>query len=88
MAAEGGRGHILNDPLFTQAKQSLTACMRVENPKVEGLTKILNQQLEANPNSRIIVFTQYRDTVKAVLRRLEKRHQHRRGGIRAVHDKS
>jgi len=74
MAAEGSKGHksILNDPLFMEAKQNLAACMRVENPKVQELTKILNQQLEANPNSRIIVFTQYRDTVKAVLKRLEK----------------
>lgn len=74
MAAEGSRGHksILNDPLFKQAKQNLTACMRVENPKVEELTKILNWQIEANHNSRTIIFTQYRDTVKALLKRLEK----------------
>lgn len=74
MALEGSRGHksILIDPLFTQAKQNLTACMQVENPKVEELIKILNHQLEAKPKSRIIVFTQYRDTVKAILKRLEK----------------
>jgi len=74
MAAEGSRGHksILNDPLFMQARQNLTACMRVENPKVEELIRILNQQLEANSKSRTIVFTQYRDTVKATLKKLEK----------------
>jgi len=74
MATEGSRGHksILNDPLFMQAKQHLTSCMKVENPKVQELIKVLNQQIEANPNSRTIIFTQYRDTVKAVLKTLEK----------------
>lgn len=74
MALEGSRGHksIENDPLFMQAKQKLKACLAFENPKVEELIKTLNHQLEANPKSRIIVFTQYRDTVKAILKRLEK----------------
>jgi len=74
MVVEGSRGHksIVDDPLFIQAKQYLTACMRVENPKVQELIKISSQQVGANPNSRAIIFTQYRDTVKTVLRELER----------------
>ena len=74
MALEGSRGHrsIVDDPLFMQAKQKLNACLAVENPKVEELIKTLSQQLETNSKSRIIVFTQYRDTVKAILKRLKK----------------
>jgi Fanconi anemia group M protein len=74
MAFEGSRGHksIVNDPLFNEAKQKLKACMAVENPKMAELVKVLNQQLQVKPNSRLIVFTQYRDTVRSILKHLGK----------------
>ncbi|MEM2905443.1 MAG: helicase-related protein [Candidatus Bathyarchaeia archaeon] len=73
MAQEGSRGHksILDDPLFEEVRRSLAASLSVENPKVQELMRTLSEQLEVNPASRMIVFTQYRDTVKAILRRLE-----------------
>jgi Fanconi anemia group M protein len=72
MAMEGSRGHksILNDPLFIEARKALRSCMAAENPKVKELVKVLEGQLQAKPDSRLIVFTQYRDTVNALLKAL------------------
>ena len=74
MAFKGSRGHksILNDPLFMQAKQKLKQCLQIENPKMTELTRVLTGQIEVKPNSRLIVFTQYRDTVLSILRTLGK----------------
>ena len=73
MALQGSRGHksILNDPLFIQAKHALKACASVENPKMTELIKVLNSRLEAKPELRLIVFTQFRDTVRTILKTLK-----------------
>ncbi|MEM2498102.1 MAG: helicase-related protein [Candidatus Nezhaarchaeales archaeon] len=73
MAEEGSRGHksILNDPLFTEAKIYTTQALATPNPKVEELKRILQEQFNAKPDSRLIVFSQYRDTVDMILKRLE-----------------
>jgi Fanconi anemia group M protein len=60
----------LNDPLFIEARKALRSCMAAENPKVKELVKVLEGQLQAKPDSRLIVFTQYRDTVNALLKAL------------------
>jgi len=74
MAAEGSRGHksILNDPYFIQAKMELKNCLAVENPKVRELAKILEEQLKAKPETRVIIFTQYRDTVNMIVKALQR----------------
>ncbi len=74
MALEGSRGHksILNDPAFIQARQMLRGCMQIENPKMTELVKVLKDQLEAKQASGLIVFTQYRDTVRTILKALKK----------------
>jgi len=74
MIIEGSRGHksIMNDQLFREAERSLKQCLKVENPKIAELTKVLTRQLEAKPDSRLIVFTQYRDTVRSILKALRK----------------
>ena len=73
MALEGSRGHksILNDPLFIQARRKLEQCLKTENPKMAELIRVLKRQITAKPSSRMIVFTQYRDTVKAILQHLK-----------------
>ncbi len=38
----------------------------VEHPKLELARKIVSEQLEGNPDSRVIVFTNYRDTAEIV----------------------
>jgi len=74
MALEGSRGHksIVQDPLFRQIEQKLRKCLEIENPKMVELVQVLKGQLHAKPDSRLIVFTQYRDTVKNIMEKLGK----------------
>ncbi len=52
---------------------------RVENPKLDALRVIVRKQLSENPNSRIIVFTHFRETSQIVAEALNEV-----PGIRAV----
>ncbi len=61
---------IMEDPKFRQAIQALEE-LKVEHPKPAMVRKILHQQIEAKPESRIMVFTNYRDTASALLRLLK-----------------
>lgn len=73
MSMEGGRGYksILNDPLFIEARKSLRKCMSTENPKVKEPVKVL-EAFQAKPDLRLIVSTQYRGTVNALIKALNK----------------
>jgi Fanconi anemia group M protein len=73
MAEEGSRGHqyIVNHPLFAEAKIYMNQSLSLPNPKIEKLKELLTEQLTVNPKSRIIVFTQYRDTVNMILDRVK-----------------
>lgn len=73
MAEEGSRGHkaILQNPAFQEVEGLLYSCLWDGNPKIAMLQKLLRDQLKTNPNSRIIIFTQYRDTVRSILKALE-----------------
>ena len=61
---------IMEDPKFRQAMQALGE-LKVEHPKPAMVRKILTEQIEARPESRIMVFTNYRDTASALLRFLK-----------------
>ncbi|WP_422586562.1 DEAD/DEAH box helicase [Methanothrix sp.] len=61
---------IMEDPKFRQAMQALEV-LKVEHPKPAMVRKILTEQIEAKPESRIMVFTNYRDTASALIRFLK-----------------
>ncbi len=61
---------IMQDPKFRQAMAALQQ-MTVEHPKPAAVKKILQDQIEAKPDSRIMVFTNYRDTASALLKMLK-----------------
>jgi Fanconi anemia group M protein len=61
---------IMEDPKFRQAMQALEE-LKVEHPKPAMVRKILTEQIEAKPESLIMVFTNYRDTASALLRFLK-----------------
>ena len=42
----------------------------IDHPKLDAVEKVVVEQLRMNPTSRVIVFTQYRDTVSKVVERL------------------
>ena len=52
--------------LLVQAKEG-----GIDHPKMEKLKEIIRRQLEEKPNSKIIVFTNYRDTGKKIVEELE-----------------
>jgi Fanconi anemia group M protein len=42
----------------------------VDHPKLDAVERVVTEQLGMNPASRIIIFTQYRDTVSKIVERL------------------
>ena len=61
---------IMQDPRFRRVMVAL-ADLKVEHPKPAAARKMLLEQIEANPDSRIMVFTNYRDTATALLQFLK-----------------
>lgn len=62
---------LVKDARFQQARTLLYG-MELDHPKLEKLVPILRQQFLAKPDSRIIVFTHYRDTCDIVTQMFEK----------------
>ena len=58
------------DPKFRQAMDALQT-LEVEHPKPAAVKKILLEQILARPESRIMVFTNYRDTASSLLKFLK-----------------
>jgi len=61
---------IMQDPRFRQAMNALQET-KVEHPKPAAVRKILQDQISAKPDSRIMVFTNYRDTASSLLKYLK-----------------
>jgi Fanconi anemia group M protein len=57
---------IMQDPRFRRIMEALEK-LDVEHPKPAAVKRILHEQLEANPQSRIMVFTNYRDTATSLI---------------------
>lgn len=57
---------IMQDPRFRHIMDAL-ANLKVEHPKPAAVRRILNEELEANPQSRVMVFANYRDTATSLL---------------------
>mgnify|MGYP001772710264 CR=1 FL=1 len=70
--AERSRSHTIlaSDPDY-EALSYLVDKVKDEHPKLLMLKKLLSEQLASNPNSRVIVFTQYRDTAKHIVEALK-----------------
>lgn len=61
---------LVKDARFQQARTLLYG-MKREHPKLDKIVPIVKQQLLAKPDSRVIVFTHYRDTCDLVTQKLE-----------------
>jgi Fanconi anemia group M protein len=62
---------LLNDPEYRQFK-TLVEATSLEHPKAELLKHIVKEQLWGKPTSRMLVFTQYRDTASHLVEELKK----------------
>lgn len=70
----GKAGHrtIVSELVSNGIYRALDSGNLEDHPKVEVLEKLVLEQLSSNPSSRIIVFTQYRDTSTYLATRLSK----------------
>jgi len=57
---------IMQDPKFRRICQALKE-LNVEHPKPAEVRRILLEQIQAKPDSRIMVFTNYRDTASSLI---------------------
>src|SRR5271157_347121 len=70
----------LGDPDVEDVVRRLTT-LTVEHPKLAKAVEIVREELHRNPNARVIVFAQYRDTVDHVVDELDRLHD---PGVRAA----
>jgi len=68
--------NIVSDPVFKDLLNAVSSC-RKEHPKLDKLVEILKKQLSENSDSRVIVFTNFRDTAETIVEKLK------RDGIKA-----
>lgn len=62
---------ILKDPNVLEAIAYIRS-LKIEHPKIQEIVTIVKEQLTRNKESKIIVFTHYRDTSSIVYKELEK----------------
>jgi len=70
---------LAKDPRVIDALDRSESLADVEHPKQARLRQVVTMQLDANPDSKLIVFTQFRDTVERIVESLN-----RVGGVSAV----
>jgi ERCC4-related helicase len=61
---------IMRDPNILEAIAYVKS-LKIEHPKVQEIVSIVQEQLTSNKESKIIVFTHYRDTSLYILKQLE-----------------
>ena len=63
---------LVKSPEFNAALISLQSLIakKIEHPKVEELAAIVESEFSSNPNSKIIVFSQFRETASTISNRL------------------
>jgi Fanconi anemia group M protein len=66
-----GVQRLVKDPAFTKA-YSLATTLNIEHPKLEKLQKIITDQFQKKPNSKIIIFAQFRETLLKISDTLKK----------------
>jgi len=64
---------IINSPKYLEFKNNLDSFRDIAHPKVRLLVEEIKEQNQRNPSSRVMVFTQYRDTATNLVEHLEKK---------------
>ena len=72
VSKEGSKAsrEIMSDSNIVEAVAYVKS-LNVEHPKLQEIVKIVQQQLNTKPDSKIIIFTHYRDTSSYVVKQLE-----------------
>jgi len=58
---------LARDPRVIEAQKQTVSLANTPHPKQKRLRELISEDLRANPNSKIIVFTQFRDSVEAIV---------------------
>ncbi len=66
---------LTRDPRWLKIEEEAEALKSIEHPKVSVMLDVVKGQLARKPDSRIIVFTQYRDTIEDIVRALAREGQ-------------
>lgn len=68
-----GVQNLVKRPEFNAAFLSLTQLLskKTEHPKISKLKSLIEKDIEEKPGSKIIVFTQFRDTASVIMKSLE-----------------
>ncbi len=63
---------LMEDPRMEKVKRLVENSVgKVKNPKLEEAKKIVSKKLSKNPDSRIMLFAHYRDSIKQLVREFE-----------------
>jgi Fanconi anemia group M protein len=62
---------LLKDPAWLQVEEEASKIARVQHAKVGAALSVVGEQLAKKPDSKVIVFTQYRDTIDDIVKALE-----------------
>ena len=63
---------LLKDHRWLFIEEEAVRIREVGYPKLDKVAEIVTQQLESKPDSKIIIFTQYRDTIETIMEHLNR----------------
>ena len=63
---------LIRDPKWLKMEEEAAKLASVPHPKIQVMLSVVNTKLATKPDSKVIVFTQYRDTIEDIVRTLEK----------------
>jgi len=75
---------IVKNELFRRAYNLAEAIKDMDHPKVQAAINVVREQIEKKPDSRIILFSQYRDTASLLYERLSSLEEERIRPVRFV----
>ena len=62
---------LVRDPKWVKIEEEAARLSSLPHPKISVMLHVVKQQLKRKPDSKVIVFTQYRDTIEDIVRALE-----------------
>ena len=63
---------LVRDPKWLKMEEEAARIASIPHPKVSVMLDVVKHQLLKKPDSRVIVFTQYRDTIEDIVKALER----------------
>jgi ERCC4-related helicase len=64
---------LVKDPKWLKIEEEALKLAQIPHPKISVMLEVVEQQLRKKPDSKVIVFTQYRDTIEDIVKALGER---------------